>query len=73
MSTRESFSGGLYKIKHTIFDKLAHIGIEVPQNDCFYLYYTCFDFSVFRYLDTLKLRFLDIRNVLAPGFSYSKF
>jgi len=45
--TRESFPGGLYKAKNTVFDKFSHIDIDVADCDRFYFYIVCFDFECF--------------------------
>ena len=43
--TRQTYPGGIFKAKETIFDKLAMIGINVPPNDRHFPYYACFDFE----------------------------
>ena len=43
--TRQTYPGGIFKAKETIFDKLSMIGIDVPPNDRHFPYYACFDFE----------------------------
>ena len=53
ITTRQTYPGGLFKPKETIFEKLAMIGITVPLKDRFFPYLACFDFE--RYFDTENL------------------
>ena len=43
--TWQTYPGGIFKAKETIFEKLAMIGINVSPNDLHFPYYTCFDFE----------------------------
>ena len=43
--TRQTYPGGIFKAKETIFDKLAMIGINVPPNNRHFPHYACFDFK----------------------------
>ena len=43
--TWQTYPGGIFKAKETIFDKLAMIGINVPPNDRHFPYYSCFNFE----------------------------
>ena len=43
--SRQTYFGGIFKAKETIFEKLAMIGINVPPNDRHFPYYVCFDFE----------------------------
>ena len=45
--TRQTYPGGVFKPKETIFEKLAMIGITVPLQDRFFPYFACFDFECY--------------------------
>ena len=52
-TVRESFPEGVYHNSYTIFEKLEQIGIQVPKQDRFYLFYACYDFEAYLYRDLL--------------------
>ena len=43
--TQQTYPGGIFKAKETIFEKLAIIGINVPPNDRHFPYFACFDYE----------------------------
>ena len=43
--TRQTYPGGIFKAKESIFEKLAMIGINIPPNNRHFPYYACFDFE----------------------------
>ena len=52
-TVRESFPESVYHNSYTIFEKLEQIGIQVPKQDRFYLFYAYYDFEAYLYRDML--------------------
>ena len=46
-AVRDLFAGGIHKNLPTIFEKLEEIGICVPANKRFFLYFVCYDFEAY--------------------------